>query len=216
MTFQSCFMSTTVQPLPLPRRGLCPGGPPRTAGRTPIRARHRCGGRKARISGPARQRSIAAFAGRRQSCRTRQLAGGRCAGGCPRAFHPCRRRSSIPAIAPGPAYRRVFQPCLDTATDDLLRWDAIDPLCKRTHELNTAARHDEGPKAVGAQIREHLKHRLIDHLGVKPLRRRMLRGGAPSLHKPSRTPPWSWRRGWPSQFRAWHVHRPQVRLSRRP
>src|SRR5207237_6448670 len=37
---------------------------------------------------------------------------------------------------------------LDAAADDLLGWDAVDLFRPRTHELDAAAGHDEGLKAV--------------------------------------------------------------------
>ena len=55
---------------------------------------------------------------------------------------------------------------LDAAANHLLRWDAIDFLGPRTHELDAAAGHDEGLETVRAQIGENFEHRLIDHLGV--------------------------------------------------
>ena len=41
---------------------------------------------------------------------------------------------------------------LDTAADNLLRRDAVDPFRPRTHELNAAARDDECLKSVVAKV----------------------------------------------------------------
>ena len=57
----------------------------------------------------------------------------------------------------------------------LLRRDAIDLLGKHAHELNAAARDDEGLEAVGAEVGEELQHGLVDQVRVRPLELRVLR-----------------------------------------
>ena len=47
------------------------------------------------------------------------------------------------------------------------------------HELDAAARDDEGLEAVRAQVGEQLEHGLVDQLGVGPVEPRMSRGGEP-------------------------------------
>src|SRR5262245_50171361 len=42
-----------------------------------------------------------------------------------------------------------------TCTADLLRWDAINPLAPDAHEVGTAARDDEGLKAISAKVAQH-------------------------------------------------------------
>ena len=70
---------------------------------------------------------------------------------------------------------------LAAAADDLLGRDAIDLLRQGAHELDAAAGDDEGLEAVRAQVGEQFEHRLIDHLRVRPLGLRMLRGRDPVL-----------------------------------
>lgn len=72
-----------------------------------------------------------------------------------------------------------FELCFDAATDDLLGRNAVDLLRPRAHELDAAAGNDEGLEAVRAQVGEHFKHRLIDHLGKRPLGYGVLGGGEP-------------------------------------
>jgi len=55
---------------------------------------------------------------------------------------------------------------LDTAANHLLRWDAVNFLGPRAHELDAAAGYDEGFEIVCTQVIEQLQHGLIDHLGV--------------------------------------------------
>ena len=72
-----------------------------------------------------------------------------------------------------------FKSGLDRRSDDLLRRNAIDPLGPRPHELDAAARHDEGLEAVGPQIGEQFEHRLIDQFGIGPLEAVITRGREP-------------------------------------
>ena len=64
----------------------------------------------------------------------------------------------------------------------LLRRNAVGALGPRPHELDAAARDDEGLELVGAQIGQQLEHRLIDEIGVGPLEARMARRGDPLEH----------------------------------
>ena len=73
--------------------------------------------------------------------------------------------------------------------DHLLGRNAVDLLGPRPHELDAAARDDEGLEAVGAQIGEQLQHRLVDELGVGPLEARMPRGREPVRARSCGTPP---------------------------
>ena len=70
-----------------------------------------------------------------------------------------------------------FKAELACAADDLLRWDAVDPLGKAAHEVDAATGYDECLKTVGTKIGEQLDHRLVDHLRVEPTRLGMLRSG---------------------------------------
>ena len=63
--------------------------------------------------------------------------------------------------------------------DHLLGRNAVDLLGPGPHELDAAARDDEGLEAVGAQVGEQLQHRLVDEIGVGPLEARMPRGRDP-------------------------------------
>ena len=90
-----------------------------------------------------------------------------------------------------------LEPRLDRRADDLLGRNAVDLLGPRPHELDAAARHDEGLEAVGAQIGEQFQHRLVDQLGVGPLEPRIARGREPVGDDLRRTRPWSCRRASP-------------------
>ena len=68
---------------------------------------------------------------------------------------------------------------LDAATDDLFGRNAVNGFGPGTHELDTAARNDIRPVAIGAQITKHFQHRLIDHLGIAAPGFRMLGGSHP-------------------------------------
>ena len=68
---------------------------------------------------------------------------------------------------------------LDRRPDDLLRRHAVDPLGPRPHELDAAARHDEGLEAIGAEVSEQFQHRLVDQLGIGPLEAVIARGREP-------------------------------------
>ena len=68
---------------------------------------------------------------------------------------------------------------LDRRADDLLGRNAVDPLGPRPHELDAAARHDEGLEAVGAQVGEQFQHRLVDQFGIGPLEAGIARGREP-------------------------------------
>src|SRR5215213_8485166 len=59
------------------------------------------------------------------------------------------------------------------ATNNLFGRDAIGGFNPRPHELNAAARHDERFETVRAEIIQHLKHRLVDALVIRPRRPRM-------------------------------------------
>ena len=81
--------------------------------------------------------------------------------------------------------------------DHLLGRDAVDPLGEHAHELDAAARDDEGLEALRAQIGEQLEHRLIGELGVRPVEPRMASGGEPVGDDRPRTPRSSCRYGSP-------------------
>ena len=72
-----------------------------------------------------------------------------------------------------------LEPGLDRGAHHLLGRNAVDALGPRAHELDAAARDDEGLEAVGAQIGEQLQHRLVDQLGVGPLPAAVARGRDP-------------------------------------
>ena len=58
-----------------------------------------------------------------------------------------------------------LEPGLDAAADHLLGRNAVDLLGPGAHELDAAARDDEGLEAVGAQVGQQFLHRLVGHLG---------------------------------------------------
>ena len=68
---------------------------------------------------------------------------------------------------------------LDRRADHLLGRNAVDLLGPRPHELDAAAGDDEGLEAVGAEIGQHLQHRLVDQLGVRALEPVIARGREP-------------------------------------
>ena len=74
---------------------------------------------------------------------------------------------------------------LDRGADDLLGRNAVDALGPGPHEVDAAAGDDERLEAVGAQVGEHLEHRLVDEIGVEPLEARMPRGGEPVARRSS-------------------------------
>jgi hypothetical protein len=51
--------------------------------------------------------------------------------------------------------------------DDLLRWNPVDLLRVRAHEVLASAGHDIGLVSVRAQIAQKFLHRLIRQFGVK-------------------------------------------------
>ena len=75
-----------------------------------------------------------------------------------------------------------FKLQLAAAAYDLLGRNAIDLLRPRAHELDSAARDDEGFEIVGAKVGEQFEHRLIDHLGERAPGLRILRRCDPVLH----------------------------------
>ena len=90
-----------------------------------------------------------------------------------------------------------LESCLDRRADDLLRRNAVDALGPRAHELDAAARDDEGLEAVGAQVGQQLEHRLVDQLGVRPLEARIACRREPVRRRSSRIRRWSCRHGSP-------------------
>ena len=70
----------------------------------------------------------------------------------------------------------------DAAPDHLLRRHAVSLLGPWAHELDAAARDDEGLEAVRAQEGEQLEHRPVDALGVGAGELGMLRAREPALH----------------------------------
>jgi hypothetical protein len=61
----------------------------------------------------------------------------------------------------------------------LLDRDAVRLVADDAHELLAAAGHDVSPKAARAQVLQHLEHRLVDRLGVRPLEARVFGLGEP-------------------------------------
>ncbi|MGY4246228.1 hypothetical protein ACVIIZ_007636 [Bradyrhizobium sp. USDA 4523] len=53
--------------------------------------------------------------------------------------------------------------------------DAIDPLAPWPHELDAAARDNEGLEAIGPQTGEQFQHRLVDEIGIRPVELRVTR-----------------------------------------
>ena len=76
-----------------------------------------------------------------------------------------------------------FVAVLRGAADHLVARNAVGLARERAHEVDAAARHDEGSVAVRAQIREHLDHRPVHHLVVAETHRRVARGRKPSAHR---------------------------------
>ena len=75
-----------------------------------------------------------------------------------------------------------FVAVLGRASDDLVGRNAVDLARERAHEVDAAARDDEGSVAVRAQAREHLDHRPIHHLVVAEPGLGMARGVEPRAH----------------------------------
>ncbi len=73
-------------------------------------------------------------------------------------------------------------PILRGAADHLVARNPVDLACERAHEVDAAARHDEGSVAVRAEIRQHLEHRPIDHLVVAEPGLRVARRVEPRAH----------------------------------
>ena len=70
---------------------------------------------------------------------------------------------------------------LDARSHHLLGRNAVHPLGPRPHELDAAARGDEGLKAPRAQQGQKLEHRLVDELRVRALEAGMARRGQRQL-----------------------------------
>ena len=68
---------------------------------------------------------------------------------------------------------------LDRGAHHLLGWDAVGRLGPGPHEIDPAARHDEGLEAVPAQVGQQLDHRLVDQPGIGPVEARVAGGGQP-------------------------------------
>ena len=71
---------------------------------------------------------------------------------------------------------------LEAGANDLLGRDAVDTLGPGTHEVDPAARDDEGFESVRPQIVEQLEHGLINHVGVGFAGDGVFRGGEPIVH----------------------------------
>jgi hypothetical protein len=56
---------------------------------------------------------------------------------------------------------------------------AVDSFGPWPHELDAAARHDEGPESVGPKVCEQFLHRLVDQFGIGPLELLITRGREP-------------------------------------
>ncbi len=69
-----------------------------------------------------------------------------------------------------------------SAADHLLGRNAVDLFGVDAHEVLAAAGDDVGLVAVGAQILQHLVHRLIGQLGVGPVPARILGRREPLLY----------------------------------
>src|SRR6266404_3539515 len=61
----------------------------------------------------------------------------------------------------------------------LLGWDAVAPVGEDSHELDAAARNDEGLETAFSQIGEDLQHGLINEVCVGPVEARMAGGREP-------------------------------------
>ena len=66
--------------------------------------------------------------------------------------------------------------------DDLLGRDAVELFREHPHEGLAAAGDDVGLVAIGAQVLQHLLHRLVAEIGVGSLPARMSSGREPCLH----------------------------------
>jgi hypothetical protein len=63
-----------------------------------------------------------------------------------------------------------------------LRRNAVCHLHPRSHELDAAPGDDVGLESVGGQISQQLHHRLVHHLGIRPLGFWVRCGGEPVAH----------------------------------
>ena len=165
-----------------PHRAPCRAGRCATCGRRPIRAPHRCGARSPRSAAPlpaAVHCSICwspselpnAKIGRRPMKRL-MLAG---------LPGPSSTNSTLSAsISTGLPSGSVLNSSHAGRADHLLGRNAVDLLGQGAHELDAAARHDEGLEAVGAQVLQQLEHRLIDEIGIGPVEARVPRARDPA------------------------------------
>ena len=181
ITFQSFFMSTTIQPCfgassrPW-RAGRCA-----SCGRRRIRARRRCGGRSGRTAGrvaaggrPLEHLEVAVGVaeGDDRAAADELLDADRLAG-------LVVDEVDLRQLARARACRRAVRTSACRCCRRPARAECRRPARPRPHELDAAAGDDERLEAVGPQVREQLEHRLVDALGVRPVEPRMLGRGEP-------------------------------------